>query len=618
MIEGKDYELINGHLKIFDNVTIISMWDFGRMNIASVEIPEGVTGIGACAFWNNQLTRVKIPKSVTYISPSAFDSNSLEYVSIPSSVISIGSNAFSNNKLKEVKLSENLTVLKVGVFQNNNLISIEIPDSVQKIENFAFHNNNLTIVEIPRSVTHIGKSAFDDIDVIYDGVLISRDLVQKYGCENIIKLYEISKIMLLEEISSIFSKNVLTIIPSTSDAIKGYIRNKKDFNIFISEFDVKDEEYQDIFKMCFALGNFNNLGDEIYKIISQIINEKGIDYIHQMWTSVTLTEFKPKFKELFVKLYKEGNLEYNGQNIIERLYSSFEKIYKYTLKRHEDIIGKKNTEIKRLKELGANTIYLEQELEVLKKNKKNISYDDICYYLKNNVFDIREGNEELNDVAETLSVHMEQEGFDKIQDIYEKSIGAEKSIPLTKDTSNNEFRYHWSKSDNPVNTILGYLVGCCAKLGGAGEDIMIQSMINPDIANLILYDENNNIIGKATAYYNRSKKYILFNNAETKSITSKGLKSEKQRQKECLEALIRGAMDAVNALKERGEAISEVRIGMVRNDLENAIREYGLEISYDLLDAYNWNDYAGDASDVSAGQTIIYRDKDKIPKEKNI
>lgn len=34
---------------------------------------------------------------------------------------------------------------------------------------------------------------------------------------------------------------------------------------------------------------------------------------------------------------------------------------------------------------------------------------------------------------------------------------------------------------------------------------MRQSMINPDIANLIIYDENNQVLGKATAYYNSRK-----------------------------------------------------------------------------------------------------------------
>ena len=220
-------------------------------------------------------------------------------------------------------------------------------------------------------------------------------------------------------------------------------------------------------------------------------------------------------------------------------------------------------------------------------------------------------------MVDTLSVHIEQDGFDKIQDIYEESKDVIKTIPLTIDKSGSDIKYHWSKSDNPINTILGYLVNCCAKLGGAGEDIMRQSMINPDIANLIIYDENNQVMGKATAYYNRKEKYILFNNAETKGITSKGLKSEKQRQKECLEALIRGTMDAVNVLKERGEDVNEVRIGMLRNDLANVIEKYGLEISYELLQSYNWKDYDGDASDADKGQAIIYKD-DEFDKNKNI
>ena len=627
-------------ITIPSSVKKIGTGAFGENLLTEIQIPYGVVEISDNTFRNNNLIDIKIPNSVKKIGNCAFYKNALNFVEIPNSVIQIGEGAFQNNQLVEIEISNgiteignsafafnNLTAVKIpygvtkigeGAFRNNQLEEVEIPNSVTEIGTNAFVENNLKRIKMPSSVTKIKEGTFDDIDIIYDGVLISKKHIEKYGYKNILKLYQMSKTMPLDNVYDNFSYRLLDTIPWTNDELKGCILNKKMFDDIIKDYELPEEEYIDIFKMCFTLGLFNKPTDEVKDFIKKILKEKNMDYIHQMWTAVKIAEFKPKFKDLFINLYVDGKTEYNGQNIIGRVYSSFETIFKYTLKRHEEIISKKNTEIKRLKELGANTIYLEQELEVLKKNKKNISYDDICYYLKNNVFDIREGNEELKDVANTLSVHMEQDGFDKIQDIYEKSIGVEKTIPLTKDTSYNEFRYHWSKSDNPINTILGYVVGCCAKLGGAGEDIMIQSMINPDIANLILYDENNNIIGKATAYYNRSKKYILFNTAETKSITSKGLKSEKQRQKECLEALIRGAMDAVCALKERGEDISEVRIGMVRNDLENAIREYGLEISYDLLDAYNWNDYAGDASDVSAGQAIIYIDKDKIPKEKNI
>ena len=593
MIEGKDYKIENGYLHLSEGKTIIWDFEFKNRNLIGVSFPKGLEKIKQQAFSDNELTSIEIPEGVIDISADAFANNKLITVKLPSTLVNIGPNAFANNKLTNIKISENVKIIREGCFCDNYLKCVEIPSNVMIIEPFAF----------------------DNIDVIYNGVLIPKKIVEEYGCENIIKLYEANKIISLEKIYKNISKDVLYVLPITNDDLKGYILNKKHFAEIIGDKEINNEEYQDIFKMCFTLGLFSKPSEELKQFIKQILNENDMDYIHQMWTAVKLTIYKPKFKELFIKLYKDGNIEYNGQNIIGRVYSSFEKLKDCTIKRHEELISKKNTKIKRLKELGANTTLLEQELENLKKNKKTITYDDIVYYIKNNVFEISKGNEALASVISELSIHMEQSGFDEIQYIYEGSKGIEKSIPLTIDSGGHEFRYHWSSSDNPINTILGYVVGCCAKLGGVGEDIMRQSMINPDIVNLILYDENNNIIGKATAYYNRKKKYILFNNVEAKPITAHGLKSAEARQKECLEALIRGVTDVVKALKERGEDISEVRAGMLRNDLAHAIKDYGLEISYDLLEAYNWKGYSGDASDVDSGQAIIYKDDDILKKE---
>ena len=575
----------DNNLKINNDVKSISDYEFELWGLKSVEFSNDVIFIGNCSFGFNEITSLELPKNLRSIGNKAFTNNKISSVCIPGSVFRIGNEAFKNNNLDTIILSEGVKV----------------------VGNEAFKNNNTSIIHIPKSVISIGKDAFNS-DIVYDGVLLEKDLISTYGCENIIKLYEVSKFIPLKDIKNTISPWVLEVIPTTVDAIKGYYLNKKLFDNIINIYNIKKEEYQDIFKMSYVLGLFNNPSDEVKNFINKVIKENSEDYIHQMWTAITLNNFIPKFRDVFIKLYNEEKTEYNGQNIIGRLYSSFEKINKYTIKRHEEEISKKNSEIKRLKELGANTTLLEQELEILKQNKKDISYDDIVYYIKNNIFDIRPVNEELKDVASILSIHMDQQGFNIIQDIYEESRNVEKTIPFTNDTSNNDIKYHWSKSDNPINTVLGYLVNCCAKLGGAAEDIMHQSMINPDIANLIIYDENNQVMGKATAYYNRKGKYILFNNAETKAITSKGLKSAKQRQKECLQALIRGTMDAVNVLKERGEDVNEVRIGMLRNDLANVIEEYGLEISYELLQSYNWKDYDGDASDADKGQAIIYKD----------
>ena len=69
-------------------------------------------------------------------------------------------------------------------------------------------------------------------------------------------------------------------------------------------------------------------------------------------------------------------MEYDNKNISGRLYTSFEMISDYTLKKHKEAISKKNTEIK----VERDPVKV-QELSDLKKNLKDISYEDICYYI---------------------------------------------------------------------------------------------------------------------------------------------------------------------------------------------------------------------------------------------
>lgn len=595
----------------------IDAYAFYMNNLTNVEIPNGVTKIGVSAFSNNKLTSLKIPSSVTILGDSSFSYNELKNVEIPNGITHIRNGTFSNNKLVNVIIPN--TIISIGefAFYANKLTSIKIPNSVNTIMVSAFRYNELTNVEIPSSVTSIGKNAFDDIDIIYDGVKISKNFIKKYGCENIIRLYNISKIISLEEVY-ILDKNVLETISIDVDSIKSCKINYKKYENICNMLNIDREnnkdEAKDLFKMCFCLGLFKGFISEEEMI--KIIKNYSVDEIHQTWTGVKLNDYKPKYKELFLKLYEENHLEYKGRNIAGRLYNSFEKIRNHMIRKHEVDISKKNAERIRLEKEGTDVSELKKEIAYLKENIKNITYEDICYYIEHNAFDIREENEALSSVENELAIHMEQDEFDKLQDIYEASIGVTKSIPLTKDKSMEDITYHWSKSDNPVNSILGYLVDCCAKLGSSGEDIMRQSMINPDIANLIIYDENNQVLGKATAYYNKDKKYILFNNAEMK--VTRELQNSSERRKACLNAILRAINDVVEEFEKQGINIAEVRIGMTRNDLKKAIKEAELEIALtNLFDNYPYIGTEGDANG-KAGQAVLYRDNEERYKNKSI
>lgn len=130
----------------------------------SVEIPDGVTGIGDMAFYNCGITSVTIPASVTSIGNGAFSScRSLKSVEIPASVTSIGAGAFSYcESLKSVEIPASVTSIGNSAFYYcNGLTSVVIPSGVTSIGDNAFYCcNGLTSVVIPSGVTSIGNNAF--------------------------------------------------------------------------------------------------------------------------------------------------------------------------------------------------------------------------------------------------------------------------------------------------------------------------------------------------------------------------------------------------------------------------------------------------------------------------
>lgn len=185
------------------------MWDFSRsdipwqgIDITSVVIRNGVTGIGKNAFWNcKTVTGITIPDTVTRIGNSAFASCSAlaNLSTISARVTFIGEEAFEScQSLAAIPVaSGNPNYVTVdGVLFNKNrtvllqypagkpgegyavpagvadiapyafgycfqLTNVTIPEGVASIGNNAFWNcTNLTGMDIPASVNSLGHSAF--------------------------------------------------------------------------------------------------------------------------------------------------------------------------------------------------------------------------------------------------------------------------------------------------------------------------------------------------------------------------------------------------------------------------------------------------------------------------
>ena len=148
--------------------SVMYIWDgafSGCSGLTSVVIPDGVLGIWDSAFSGcSSLTSIVIPNGVTYIGYDAFrDCNSLTSIIIPYGVTSIRSGLFSGcNSLTSIVIPNGVTSIGSSAFQGcSSLMSIVIPDSVTSIDRSAFSGcSSLTNIVIPDGVTSIGVGAF--------------------------------------------------------------------------------------------------------------------------------------------------------------------------------------------------------------------------------------------------------------------------------------------------------------------------------------------------------------------------------------------------------------------------------------------------------------------------
>ena len=140
--------------------------DPDKVQIKSIVINDGITGIGNGAFSNLQyVTDVTIADSVTYIGSSAFSScNHLENLVLPKNLISIGDNAFESCfSLTNITFPDTLKSIGERAFYSTGLKSVDIPNGISAIEAWTFaFSEKLESVILPESVEKIGTAAFMD------------------------------------------------------------------------------------------------------------------------------------------------------------------------------------------------------------------------------------------------------------------------------------------------------------------------------------------------------------------------------------------------------------------------------------------------------------------------
>ena len=167
---SRNYELNHGFNKKLKSITLpksLTMIPGGAFqgcsSLTSIDIPDGVTSIGADAFAGCSLTSIDIPDGVTIIQSGTFAGCNLTSINIPDGVTSIGASAFSDcSSLVSIELPDGLDSIAENTFGDcSSLTSIDIPDGVTSIGARAFDGcSSLTSLDIPDGVTSIGNFAF--------------------------------------------------------------------------------------------------------------------------------------------------------------------------------------------------------------------------------------------------------------------------------------------------------------------------------------------------------------------------------------------------------------------------------------------------------------------------
>ncbi len=604
---------------------------FAGTKIKKIVLPNSIEILDGGAFEDcKRLKEIVLPNRITEISGSLLSNTKITKIIIPEKVETIRYYAFSSTNLKEVTLPHSVKRVENGVFSSSKIKKLNIGPNITTIENdFLKNSNHLKTIEIEypnkqnKMVRHQIKSYLKPINQLKadeNGYIIIKEPIKLfkqtiYSSFNIISKEGNTKMntfKLLKLIPKEYRKNIheyeemATLLPKWFEAmerrkkgnqkvllpspyiIKGLPQDSRE----IVRFYLKEKEFtqiqkifggtsstEHIVKMCYHLGLFSDKKEESKRAYDFIVDtlSKQMNFVD---VSIIFEHVNKnhKYNRDFAKFYIENfktktTFSINNKDYTTRMLIIF-------------------------KEITDNT----------KNYKKELNIEEVVRYLSSQKFEYKSGNEVLAMTVSPYANFYNQRDFNRMQELYEEAKqNGKKLILQTKDKTDSNLSYMWSPADNPINFVLGHedKADCCAKLNGAAENLMIASIKDPEIQNLIIFDGFKNIIGKATAYYNPEGKYMIFNNAE---INKKWYKNATKEQKEeALKTLQRAAKDQATAMNKEEINITKITIGMRFNDLEDEIKNKKLKIIKDeeMPKSKKLGHYSGDANS-EKGQALLY------------
>ena len=147
---------------------------------------------------------------------------------------------------------------------------------------------------------------------------------------------------------------------------------------------------------------------------------------------------------------------------------------------------------------------------------KNLSETD--FIIASKVYDIFDENNIRKHILEKeLKEETIVESIEKIKTETSAELASAKA--LIDELFAKQFTYEWLDKSDPRNLILGLYCDCCANVSGQayGADIAKQSMISPELQNLVVKDNTGAIVAKGTIYVNEEHGFGVINDFEIHS-----------------------------------------------------------------------------------------------------
>lgn len=413
------------------------------------------------------------------------------------------------------------------------------------------------------------------------GVLIDKATISKYD--------EIAKMLLKDKFQLPFSYAKKLMKEGDTTEFDFRFLNEQLPNITKLLEGKNEKEKISFFKFASALGCFTNqkMHDKDGKQTNVILAQKASSLLAQFLKKevIRLGDFASVFDELsmgskpneaFVRFLsvKGDKNEYVNMEMLLNLDKTYPNLFVRVMNRFDNA---------------------KQHRTTFDKNGRlvNVSWEDALknFYILKKYQGVTRANYDIANVFSSLGLSQRAlfETSKLRQEAERRGVRAHiLGKPLKEELSvigNNQPRFTFEMLDkhDPRNAVIGALSSCCASVEGVGygKDIAVNSVLSPDVQNLVIRDRNGEIVAKGAMYVNEKDCYAVINEFEInrrfkKHEISSGYYSdaegswEAQERQQIFDSFMRGIAAFIEEYDKLhpNKPLKKVNVGMGYNRLK--------------------------------------------------